>query len=51
MNTTVASTSDKQRLIVVGNGMVGHHCVEQLLANGALEQYRSDVFGEEAQRA
>ncbi len=50
MNSTDLST-DKQRLIVVGNGMVGHHCVEQLLAGGALAHYRIDVFGEEAQRA
>ncbi len=50
MNSTDAST-DKQRLIVVGNGMVGHHCVEQLLAGGALAHYRIEVFGEEAQRA
>nr|GFC99135.1 nitrite reductase [NAD(P)H]-like [Tanacetum cinerariifolium] len=38
-------------LIVVGNGMVGHHCVEQLIAAGALERYRIHVFGEEGQRA
>ncbi|HSC84137.1 MAG TPA: FAD-dependent oxidoreductase, partial [Pseudomonas sp.] len=50
MNSTDLST-DKQRLIVVGNGMVGHHCVEQLLAGGALAQYRIEVFGEEGQRA
>ena len=36
---------------MVGNGMVGHHCVEQLLAGGALAHYRIEVFGEEAQRA
>ena len=43
MNSTDLSTS-KQRLIVVGNGMVGHHCVEQLLAAGALAQYQIEVF-------
>ncbi|WP_288504372.1 nitrite reductase large subunit NirB [uncultured Pseudomonas sp.] len=41
----------KERLIVVGNGMVGHHLVEQLLAAGALEHYEIHVFGEERQRA
>ena len=46
-----ATSTDKQRLIVVGNGMVGHHCVEQLLTGGALAHYRIEVFGEEAQRA
>ena len=50
MNSTDATT-DKQRLIVVGNGMVGHNCIEQLLAGNALAQYRIEVFGEEAQRA
>src|SRR5690606_14831406 len=33
------------------NGMVGHHCVEQLIARGALERYQIHVFGEERQRA
>ncbi|WP_341959504.1 nitrite reductase large subunit NirB [Pseudomonas sp. RC10] len=51
MNTTVASLDDLQTLIVVGNGMVGHHCVEQLIAAGALSRYRVHVFGEEGQRA
>jgi nitrite reductase (NADH) large subunit len=51
MNTTVAPLNDVQTLIVVGNGMVGHHCVEQLIAAGALERYRIHVFGEEGQRA
>ncbi|RZI68083.1 MAG: nitrite reductase (NAD(P)H), partial [Pseudomonas sp.] len=51
MNTTVAPLNDVQTLIVIGNGMVGHHCVEQLIAAGALERYRIHVFGEEGQRA
>ena len=47
-----AATSDSlQTLIVIGNGMVGHHCVEQLIARGALERYRITVFGEETRRA
>lgn len=41
----------RQTLIIVGNGMVGHHCVEQLVALGALQHYRIHVFGEEAHRA
>ncbi|QLF92639.1 nitrite reductase large subunit [Pseudomonas sp. ABC1] len=44
-------TNDLPSLVIVGNGMVGHHCVEQLLANGALDRYRILVFGEERQRA
>ncbi|GGY01105.1 nitrite reductase large subunit [Litchfieldella qijiaojingensis] len=41
------SHSDKQQLIVIGNGMVGHHLVEQLVERGATEAYRIIVFGEE----
>ena len=47
----LATPSDLPRLIVVGNGMVGHHCVEQLIANGALERFQIHVFGEEPLRA
>lgn len=44
-----AATPDSlQTLIVIGNGMVGHHCVEQLIARGALERYRIHVYGEES---
>ncbi|MCE8044229.1 nitrite reductase large subunit [Halomonas daqingensis] len=42
MNTPV-----KPQLIVIGNGMVGHHLVEQLVEQGALERYAITVFGEE----
>src|SRR5690554_1179819 len=38
-------------VVVVGNGMVGHHCVEQLIELGALSRYQIHVFGEECQRA
>ena len=37
----------KQRLIIIGNGMVGHHLVEQLIACGAPRDYAITVFGEE----
>ncbi|MCY1193066.1 MAG: nitrite reductase large subunit NirB [Achromobacter veterisilvae] len=48
----VSATSDSlQTLVVIGNGMVGHHCVEQLIARGALARYRIHVFGEESRRA
>ncbi|WP_442112847.1 nitrite reductase large subunit NirB [Pseudomonas sp. NUPR-001] len=46
--TTIAQ---RQKLIIVGNGMVGHHCVEQLIERGALSRYELRVFGEEPQRA
>ncbi|MCE8014293.1 nitrite reductase large subunit [Halomonas daqingensis] len=42
MNTPV-----KPQLIVIGNGMVGHHLVEQLVERGATERYAITVFGEE----
>ncbi|MDA7087332.1 nitrite reductase large subunit NirB [Pseudomonas sp. SA3-5] len=41
----------RETLIVIGNGMVGHHCVEQLIEQGALTRYDVQVFGEERQRA
>jgi nitrite reductase (NADH) large subunit len=50
MNSTDTST-DQQQLIIIGNGMVGHHCVEQLIERGALAQYRVHVFSEEPLRA
>ncbi|MFE8071045.1 nitrite reductase large subunit NirB [Marinobacteraceae bacterium S3BR75-40.1] len=37
----------KQKLIVIGNGMVGHHFLEQLVETGAADQYQIQVFGEE----
>ncbi|SAI58717.1 assimilatory nitrite reductase large subunit [Bordetella ansorpii] len=47
----MTSAPPLQTLIVIGNGMVGHHCVEQLVAQGALARYRIEVFGDEPQRA
>lgn len=46
-----ASGEHLQRLVIVGNGMVGHHCVEQLVERGALDRFEVRVFGEERQRA
>ena len=50
MNVQVKS-EPRERLIVIGNGMVGHHCVEQLIERGALARLELRVFGEERQRA
>lgn len=50
MNASV-TPPPRQTLVIVGNGMVGHHCVEQLVALGALERYDIHVFGEERHRA
>ncbi|MDI5889960.1 nitrite reductase large subunit NirB [Halomonas rhizosphaerae] len=41
----------KQHLIIIGNGMVGHHLVEQLIERGATARYAITVFGEERHRA
>ena len=49
MSTQPAATPEQ--LIIIGNGMVGHHLVEQLVDNGALERYQVTVFGEERHRA
>ncbi|GEK47133.1 nitrite reductase large subunit [Bisbaumannia pacifica] len=39
--------STQQPLIIIGNGMVGHHLVEQLIERGAHRRYAITVFGEE----
>ena len=49
-NSGSAEQTAKQRLLVVGNGMVGHHFVEQLVAAGGLEQFDVTVFGAEPGR-
>ncbi len=49
--TSSSTASSLPTLIVIGNGMVGHHCVEQLVAQGALARYRIEVFGDEPRRA
>jgi len=49
MNAT--STASRPILAVIGNGMVGHHLVEQLAAQGALAHWRIEIYGEEPQRA
>ena len=42
---------NKQRLVVVGNGMVGHHFIEQLVKAGGLERYQVTVLGAEPDSA
>lgn len=46
-----ASSGQRERLVIVGNGMVGHHCVEHLVERGALARFELRVFGQERQRA
>ena len=37
----------RQHLVVIGNGMVGHHFLEQLAASGEAQCFRVTVLGEE----
>ncbi|MEV4514760.1 nitrite reductase large subunit NirB [Dactylosporangium sp. NPDC049525] len=39
--------SDKQRLVVVGNGMAGARAVEEILERGGRDQFNVTMFGEE----
>lgn len=48
---SIVTIAQRERLVIVGNGMVGHHCVEQLIERGALARFEVHVFGEERQRA
>ncbi|GAB3478044.1 nitrite reductase large subunit NirB [Marinomonas epiphytica] len=47
MENTTSFNTVKPHVVVVGNGMVGHHFVEQLIAQGGHELYQISVFGEE----
>ncbi|WP_188637824.1 nitrite reductase large subunit NirB [Vreelandella lutescens] len=49
--TTPTTSSNTQKLIIVGNGMVGHHFAEQLVESGALAGFEVTIFGEERHRA
>ncbi|SFP40422.1 nitrite reductase (NADH) large subunit [Geopseudomonas sagittaria] len=48
---SIVTPIPRETLIIIGNGMVGHHCIEQLIERGALARYEIHVFGEERQRA
>ena len=39
--------SEKQRLVVIGNGMAGGRFVEEVIARGGAEQFEIVMFGEE----
>ena len=45
------SPQTKQRVIVVGNGMVGHRFCESLVANDSNDQFELVVFGDEPRPA
>ncbi|MBL4620955.1 MAG: nitrite reductase large subunit [Immundisolibacteraceae bacterium] len=43
--------AEKQRLVVIGNGMVGHNLIEKLVENEAAQQYEITIFCEESRLA
>ncbi len=47
MSSTTMSANSKGNLVVIGNGMVGHHFVERAIEQGLHEQFEIHVFGEE----
>lgn len=47
----MTSSTDKNRLIVIGNGMVGHHFIQQLVESGQAEHWEITVFCEESRLA
>ncbi len=47
MNSTVVSTINKPKLVVIGNGMVGHHFIERAIEQGLHERFEIHVFAEE----
>ena len=47
MSSTTMNTSSKGNLVVIGNGMVGHHFVERAIEQGLHEQFEIHVFAEE----
>ncbi|SEJ80676.1 nitrite reductase (NADH) large subunit [Pseudomonas linyingensis] len=48
---SIVTPIQRETLIIIGNGMVGHNCIEQLIERGALARYEVHAFGEERQRA
>ncbi|MGP9492771.1 nitrite reductase large subunit NirB [Psychrobacter sp. AOP7-B1-24] len=47
MNSTTVSTENKGNLVVIGNGMVGHHFIERAIEQGLHQQFDIHVFAEE----
>jgi nitrite reductase (NADH) large subunit len=35
----------KKKLVVIGNGMAGARCVEEILARGGADQFEITMFG------
>ena len=39
--------ADKQKLVVIGNGMAGARCVEEILARGGADRFEIVMIGDE----
>ncbi|WP_379544284.1 nitrite reductase large subunit NirB [Psychrobacter sp. R86515] len=47
MISTALNTENKGNLVVIGNGMVGHHFIERAIEQGLHQQFDIHVFAEE----
>lgn len=47
MSSTTLNTESKGNLVVIGNGMVGHHFIERAIEQGLHQQFDIHVFAEE----
>ena len=47
MSSTIGNAVHKAKLVVIGNGMVGHHFIERAIEQGLHEQFEIHVFAEE----
>ena len=47
MSSTALSTKSKGNLVVIGNGMLGHHFIERAIEQGLHQQFDIHVFAEE----
>jgi nitrite reductase (NADH) large subunit len=47
VETDLFAGPDRQRLVVIGNGMVGARFVEELLSRGGGDRYEIVMFGDE----
>ena len=45
------NTKEKQKVVIIGNGMVGHQFIEYLLASDHADDYEITTFSEEPRLA
>ena len=44
MSSTIVSKAGKTKLVVIGNGMVGHHFIERAIEKGLHDQFEIHIF-------